>query len=479
MTNTSYKHLLYDHELMLYSYAPLGLLHNKGEWPSPKYRLSIFAIVSSENINLIEWLTYHQAQGIDHIYIYCIDQDPTELYRQIIPFTFGKTPFVTFHHYRFPHSTTQIYFHFINNYLGETLWHIHLDTNDYLYVHENQKLSDFIDNFTKTNINVVHFNIILCSNTEIDATVPEKTILQKTDPINYPCVDTKFMIRSRACPYQYIFQHLNDLTIYDIYTGEFKNNAYNVLQQSMESYYENFPYNALEIIRSNAKDQIIATAYIARLCDEKDKETYLNSLSKLYLEYNFFEDNKDGKSTITLHHYTPEQRWKIISRNVWKHSFLPAPLPRLSIISNDKPCQQSSALNNYKTEVIASLLTKRNLQGITQTITKKETDPWWEIDLENVFIVKTIRFFNGIDLNISNMCNFIIESSEDHQSWIKRHQKTNQDLFGGIDGSYYNWTHPLGIKARWIRITVPGESKVFSLDQIQILGTEYKNFYVP
>lgn len=471
MTNTVYKHILYDHELMLYSYAPLGLLHNQGKWPTPKYRLSIIASASIKNTNLLEWIIYHQALGVDHIYLYCTDQDPTELYRQIIPFTLGKTPFITFHHYRFSQLNTQIYFHFLNKYLDETLWHINLDANDYLYIHEKEKLLDFVDNFTKLNINVVHFNIIPCSNVEIDQSTPQKTILQKTNPINNPCIDTKFMVRSRTCPYQYIFHHVNKLTINDIYTGELSKNTCNVLQQNMEEYYKNFPYNALEILNSNVKDQIVATAYIARLCDEKDQQRYSSNDSAT--------ENQNLHPPIALHHYTPEQHWKKISKNVWKHSLLPAPLPRLSIISQDKPCQQSSAPKNYAPQMLAQLLTQGKLQGITQSLTQKETNPWWEIDLENVFIVKTIRFFNGIDLNISNMCNFIIESSEDHQSWIKRHQKTNQDLFGGIDGSYYNWTHPLGIKARWIRITVPGENKVFSLDQIQILGTEYKNFYVP
>lgn len=474
MTNTSYKHFLYDHELTLYSYAPLGLMHNQGEWPDPKYRLSIFTTASSENTNLVEWLTYHQAQGVNHIYLYCIDQDPTELYRQIIPFTFGPTPFVTFHHYRLTHLKTQIYFHFAHNYSHETLWHINLDINDYLYIHENHKLSEFIDNFTNTNINAVHFNIILCDHQETD-----KTILQQTNPIDYVCVDTKVMIRSRSCDYQYIFRHLNKLTISDMYKGELSKNTCNVLQQSMDGYYNNFPYNALKIVNSSINDQIFATAYIARLCNEQDKEKYLKNSLNLDTDDNSFVTNHNEQAPILLRHYTPEQHWKRILKTTWKHSFLPLSLQQLSIISNDKPCQQSSAPDNYKTEILACLLTKGKLQGITQSLTKKETDPWWEIDIEEVCIIKTIRLFNGIDLNINNMCNFIIESSEDHQSWIKRHQKTNLDLFGGVDGSYYNWTHPLGIKARWIRITVPGDNKVFSLDQIQILGTKYKNFYVP
>lgn len=470
MTSISYKPFINDHELMLYPYAPLGLLHNQGEWPDPKYNLSIVTFASAQDINLIEWLTYHQALGVDRLYLYCIDDDPTELYRQILPFMLGEKPFITFHHYRFSKANAQIYLHFIHNYIHETLWYIHLNINDYLYFHETQKISDFINKFTNLNINVVCFNIFLFNKKDKTNNVltTKQTTLEAIQSTNSICTDTKFLIRSRTCPYQYIFHHLNQSLDQLIYIDKLFNHSSNVLQQNMKKYYENFPDNTSSFITNEIITQVTQIAYIARLCDDTTNK-----------DSNADNHNKEKSLSTLLNLYNPEKIWQKTLKKAWKNSFFPYPLPLLSIISHNKSYHQSSAPENYTSEDLASLLANGHIQGITQSITQREADPWWEIDLQDNYIIKIIRLFNGIDLNIENMQNFIIKSSENHTDWITRHHKTNLNLFGGTDGSYYNWLHPLGIKARWIRITVPGKNKVLSLDQIQILGMPCKNFYVP
>lgn len=477
MTNISYKHLIYDHELTLYPYAPIGLLHNQGEWPEPIYRLSIFTIASIKNSNLIKWLTYHQTIGVNHIYLYCIDDDPTELYRQIIPFTLGNEAFVTFHHYRFSELKAQIYLHFAHNYIHETSWYIHLDINDYLYFHEEKKLSDLIDNFTTLNINAICLNIFLFDTKDTDELTLDNTTIKKEYYLNIPCVDTKIMIRGQACPYQYIFHHLDTSIEHYIYTEKLLNHCSNVFQQHMKNYYDSFPHNAWKFIQTIVPTEIIKNAYIAHFCNEDEKQKYIDASIKFDKNNNAVLDDPQKLLSVLLNFYTPEKTWEKLSKNTWQYSFLPIPSALLSIISYDKPCQQSSTSENCTTEQMAKVITNGEIKGVTQTITKSETDPWWEIDLQKDFIVKNIRLFNGIDFNIENMSNFIIESSENHQTWIKRYQKTDTNLVGGSDGSYYNWVHPLGIKTRWIRITVPGENKVFSLDQIQILGMEHKSNY--
>lgn len=477
MSNISYKHFIYDHELMLYPYAPLGLLHNQGEWPVPKYNLSIVVSASSKDLNIIEWVCYHQALGVQHIYLYCTDDDPTDLYRQIIPFTLGKKPFITFHHYRFSKSNTQLYFHFIRNYLHETEWYINLDIDDYLYIHEKQTLSAFLNSFINTN--AVYFNMVLFDNKGEKESANLQEFFQQNQPVNHPCIYTKLMVRSQSCPYQYLFYNLDKKIDHHIQEENLIDYSCNVLQQNMKYYYENFPYSALDFINSNTQAQIVATAYIAHFCNSNDLQKDIDTLSTLYTGNKIKLKYQDDTQTINLHHYTPNKYWEKTLKNVWKQSLLPAPLPLLSILSNDKPCQQSSTPGKSTTEELAKNLISGQLHGTTQTITKKENNPWWEIDLQQSFIIKNIRLFNSIDLNIKNMNHFIIESSEDYETWIKRHQKIIPKLFGGGDGTYYNWIHPLGIKARWIRITAPGDNKIFSLDQIQILGIEHKNFYIP
>lgn len=476
MSHISYKHFIYDHELTLYPYAPLGLLHNNGEWPESKYNLSIIASASIENLNIIEWISYHQALGIDHIYLYCTDNDPTDLYRLIMSFTLGKKPFITFHHYRFSNTNTQLYFHFIRNYLHETAWYINLDVVDYLYIHEKQSVPAFLNSFV--NINAVYFNMVLYNGNDAKELNNKQTIFQKNIPLDYPCIFTKLMIRSRSCPYQYIFENLDKKIDHHIQIETLTDHSCNVLHQNMRIYYENFPSSAIEYINYYTQEQILSTAYIAHFCKSNDTQENLKNLSALYANNDISAAYNNHNPAIILQNFTPEQYWQKTQKKVWQQSFLPTLTTSLSVISENKPCQQSSAPTNNTTQELAGNLIRQQLRGITQTITQPQTDPWWEIDLQEPFIIKNIRLFNGLDPNIKNMKSFIIESSEDHEIWIKRHQNTNKNLFGGVDGSYYNWMHPLGIKARWIRITVPGDNQIFSLDQIQILGVEYKQFNI-
>ncbi|MDI2113427.1 discoidin domain-containing protein [Commensalibacter nepenthis] len=483
MSNTFYTNLIYEHELMLYPYAPLGILHNQGQWPSPKYNVSIISFASIEDLNIIEWLTYHQILGVDHIYLYCTDDDPTDLYRKIIAFTLGKHPFITFQHYRFSQSKNQIYFHFIHNYIHETTWYIHLENIDFLYINEKQSLSDFIKSFK--NISAIHFNMVLYTNKEPNAAINISTIFEQNSPIDYPSIYTKLMVKSQSCPYQYIFRHLDKKFNHHIEDDKLVISSCNVLHQEMKEYYEDFPEKALQFMSSTTQDEITKTAYVAHFCTIHNDQKDVKNFSLLHTN-NHIQNNSepvtapkhddDGYSernthSLMLQFYNPNKYWQKNKKNISKNTILPLPPSDMLLLSSKKPCQQSSvAFKNKTTEEFAYVLTNGQLKGVTQSMTQQEKNPWWEIDLQDDHIIKNIYLFNGIDPYASNMKHFIIETSEDHDIWTTRHRKVTNDLFGGVDGSYYQWLHPLGVKARWIRIMVPGNNQIFSLDQIRILG---------
>jgi hypothetical protein len=60
-----------------------------------KYRYAIAACARWEAPYAAEWLAYHRAIGFEHVYLYCNDVDPAELYEAVLPFTQGAEPFVT------------------------------------------------------------------------------------------------------------------------------------------------------------------------------------------------------------------------------------------------------------------------------------------------------------------------------------------------------------------------------------------------
>ncbi len=64
---------------------------------APKYKFSIAACARWETKNISEWIAYHRAIGFEHIYLYCNDNDPAELYECLLPLL-GES--VSLHHVR-------------------------------------------------------------------------------------------------------------------------------------------------------------------------------------------------------------------------------------------------------------------------------------------------------------------------------------------------------------------------------------------
>lgn len=466
MTKDLVKHFVYDHELSLYPYAPLGILHNEGKWPEPKYQFSIVSCITTKDSNtIIEWLNYHQKIGINHIYLYCTDDDPVELYRKVLPFTLGKSPFVTFYHYRFKEIKRRIIFHFFRNHLHETRWHITLDVADFIYVHKATSLDKFVHDFGA--IDVIYFNIVFYTHPETAPVQTQSTLLTYTNRAPQASVFTRVMIRSSAFPYQEAFKHLSLDTHNDLTYLSPQTTTINTLHQDMTTYYNHFPDSALTFRHTNERwNTITQYAYIARYPS--------NTPSKMVpppftADLSTQEKNKYGYTDKVQQDLNLQKYWSKTLGKSWEHSVIP--ITNGLLLSTNCPCCQSSSASKTRTpDQIARNLVTNVLKGITQSCTLAEANPWWEVDLQTLQTIKEIWIFNGLDIYMTNMTNFIIESSSNHDLWTLRHERKDKGLLGGADGNLFAWKHPLGFMARWIRITIPGEHETLSLDQVQIFG---------
>ena len=93
---------------------------------------------------IAEWLAYHRAIGFDHVYLYCNDDDPGELYTAASGFTQGSDPFVTFVHC--PHQGQQwwMFLHFLQTHRAETEWVAFLDVDEFLSLRRDADLHGFM-----------------------------------------------------------------------------------------------------------------------------------------------------------------------------------------------------------------------------------------------------------------------------------------------------------------------------------------------
>ena len=74
-----------------------------------RYKFSIVACARWEAEYITEWVSYHRSIGFDHIYLYCNDDDPTQLYERLSLTLAEPDPFVTFTYYPFLGLQRQMY----------------------------------------------------------------------------------------------------------------------------------------------------------------------------------------------------------------------------------------------------------------------------------------------------------------------------------------------------------------------------------
>lgn len=114
-------------------------------WSSSKrHRFSIATTARWETPYIAEWLSYHRAIGFDHVYLYCNDDEPDELFTAVSPWCDGAAPFVTFIHC--PHQGQQWWMHvnFLERFRAETEWVAFLDVDEFLSLRRSEHLSEFV-----------------------------------------------------------------------------------------------------------------------------------------------------------------------------------------------------------------------------------------------------------------------------------------------------------------------------------------------
>jgi len=107
--------------------------------------------------------------------------------------------------------------------------------------------------------------------------------------------------------------------------------------------------------------------------------------------------------------------------------------------------------------------TNGNFGSGSVTHTNTQNNPWWTVDLSNTFHVENIRLFNRTDccggrLNNANL------------SVLDESMATVATVNVGTVGSDKNILMPYGTEGRYVRVDLPGNSKVLSLAEVDVVG---------
>ncbi|WP_234730805.1 glycosyltransferase family 2 protein [Acidocella facilis] len=206
-----------------------------------RYRFAIAACARWETPYISEWLTYHRAIGFEHVFLYCNDDEPTELYEEILPFVQGPAPFVSFRFFPEQGMHRKMMMHFARHDSGAAQWVSFLDLDEFISLPPGEDLPGFLSRFEERT-DCLMFNWLLFG--PIGQTTPPKSVLRsltRHQPHLHPF--TKMLFRSCILDRPELFEtiadngfvhQLSDCVNVDI-------RPLNVLGEDMRQYYRDFP----------------------------------------------------------------------------------------------------------------------------------------------------------------------------------------------------------------------------------------------
>ncbi|MDE1895681.1 MAG: glycosyltransferase family 2 protein [Rhodospirillales bacterium] len=210
-----------------------------------KYRFVIAACARWEAPYAAEWLSYHRAIGFEHVYLYCNDDDPAELYEAILPFTQGPEPFVTFRYFPEQGMQRKMLLHFCAHNGQDSEWVSFLDLDEFLRLPPGQTLPEYMRGF-EDKTDCLMFNWVYCGPNG-HKTPPESVLkgLTRRQPSVHPF--TKMVFRSWILGQPELFRNAPDCSflhrLHQYVAADIR--PMNVLGEDMSGYYDDPHFNGL------------------------------------------------------------------------------------------------------------------------------------------------------------------------------------------------------------------------------------------
>jgi len=467
-------------DLLGYGKLPLGVARNKGIWPAPHYQHSLVACARWETESVVEWLTYHRSIGFDHVYLYCNDDDPTALYEAVMPFIIAEKPFVTFHHYRYVGEQFQMYRHFLRHHVHETRWLMFLDIDEFVCLPGSNDISSVSTRFGADH-DAVYLNwcgyghgghverpagsVLRHYRYRESGASPFTKILAKAEAVSY----------RRACENPHVAIH------HDLFGLGAPLRACNMLGESMEGYYNNFPDHAWSFLNAdNRRERLVQAGYIAHfnIRSEQDFARRVARGCQGDFAAQTHWQNKNVQERAEYHAATNavldtylSDYWEAMIGKGWQTSIMPC--SQWDLLSRGKRATQSSTMHQGSRDDDASRAVSGFLTGHPQHHTTLEDNPWWMVDLEVLSHIHQIMIFNRLDGVMERLASFKVEVSHDRIIWKTIIDRQDGPVFGGLDGTPFNWIDDAGVLGRFVRVTIPGRQVYLQTDQIEIFGRPF------
>jgi len=450
---------------------------------APRHRFAICACARWENRYIVEWLNYYRAIGFDHVYLYCNDDDPAELYERVLPFTQGPAPFVTFRFHPIQGEQAEIYIHFLRHYAHDADWIGFFDIDEFLRLPPGESIGQFIGRFP-ADIDCMLFNWVFfgpnghkeppAGNVLENFTTREASI--------HPY--TKFVVRPGVLRGQKLFSRATNTGFWHWPMGfvdqPFK--AVNPLGEDVRDYNQWFEAEARRFVNEPARrDQLLETAMVHHYAFRSECAFWEREARGL-------QGNFDGQTIWRELADGPGFAGHLAVLSAVTDTRLADFWPRIRRRAQDTGTGASKAdmpISRYKPATASSFLADPNIaggrpnpagavngviNGARKFHTQQEQNPWWQVDLGGFATIREIRVYNTTDHTAGRCRNIAVSVSIDGTAWAELAAKRDDEILGTYLTGPFIWSGPGTAWARYVRVTLLGH-EFLHLDQVEVYGT--------
>lgn len=457
----------------------------KMEFPEHKYEYSAITCVRGLANFIVEWLNYYRTIGFDHIYLYCNDADPRELYEKTLPFTLGPEPFVTFRHYPVQDAPSQVHRHFFEHDCDRSEWIGFFDVGEYLRLPPGMTIGQFVAQMG--TVDCVLFNRVLFGpggdGMESGSSIlSERLRRQEHLPPLTKCV-AKSKIFADCCQNGVV--RMGEFWHCPLENAGVPVRALNVIGEDMSGYYDGFPERSFQFINEPArKKALLATAMLHHyvFSPETEFSTWMQHGSESAFSgrtsldesaasdrFKFFFDGLYEVEDQSLADFWPHflnRAYAACVSGAWRSDSLS--------IGRGKTATQSS-VSAWSRGMTPEIDAINALNGIIDGSGKFHTDiedsPWWMVDLEATHGIEEIRIFNRLDSPgiAARASRLAIEIGLEQNHLVEVWRREIDEPFGGIDGNPLIFKPTIPIPGRFVRIRLLTRNYLH-LDQVEVYG---------
>jgi capsular polysaccharide biosynthesis protein len=432
-----------------------------------------------ETAYITEWLLYHQAIGFDHVYLYCNDDDPTDLYMQVLPFSRGEAPFVTFHH--FPYQGQQFYMmmHALRQHKDASRWVAFLDVDEFLVLPGVDNIQDYLRR-CPAQWDAIHFNWFFFGNNDHQERPPGSVLINYTRREDRLHPSTKTITRSARIDLSKIRQKVYVWHGWDgVFGPDFR--AVNVLGDPIDLVRgsdEGHSYVRSAEVQLRIRNVGFVNHYAFKSAGDFHHRIERGMLGDFYGQAGWQRVIDQGQANATLQGMNAVEDtyladyWRRYLRAAQDTRLVPtAQLPNVAL---GKPADQSSVSEwsrGKTTQEDAAGLVSGTITGDAQCHTALEPHPWWSVDLGTPHLIYEVRVFNRVSEPSlrERLGAFRVELAGTDDVWTPIYSNAGDRLIGGADGDTLIVKLPEPMVASRLRVMALGYTYLH-LDQVQIHG---------